>query len=158
MSNLTKHPSASTRLAASESTNESVDDVSSIFSSPGPPPLEETRPITPIIKRIASIRLPHDHSEKELAELAPLLEVDLDGNIMDSEPDLFNTLFPDDILPFPINEKLLNSLPSNLYDSKTNKWILKGANTEKVGKFLSENLDCTGRNSILNIHRLSATS
>ena len=135
MSNPAQHRSASP-LAANETTNESDDDVSSF----PPSPLNETRPRTPIVKRIASLRLPHDHSEKELAELAPLLEVDLEGNIMDSEPDLFTNLFPNSILPFQINEKLLNSLPSNLYNSKKYSWVLKGANTESVRKSLVRQL------------------
>lgn len=78
------------------------------------------------------------------------LAFDLDGNnIIDADPDLFKNLFPDLILPFQINEKLLNSLPSDLYSSTKYKWILNGAKTETVRKVLSEDLDCAGRNSIV---------
>lgn len=136
MSNLTQHPSAFISPVDNDSPT-SLD-----FS----PECEVTRPVTPIIKRIASLRLPHDHSEKELAELAPMLQFDLDGNIIDSVPDLFDVLFPDKILPFPINETLLNSL-STVYDRTTYKWKLENATTESVSKtFITEHLDC--RNSL----------
>jgi hypothetical protein len=137
MSNLTQHPSALSP----------ADDNSPTFFDDLPPECEETRPVTPVIKRIASIRLPHDHSEKELAELAPMLQFDLDGNIIDSVPDLFDVLFPDEILPFSVNVNLLNSLSPTLYDRKGYKWKLDNAKTESVSKsFITEHLDC--RNSL----------
>jgi hypothetical protein len=101
MSNLTQHPSA----LSSPATNE---DFSIILSSSHIIPSnaaseaseaselenEEFRPITPIVKQIASLRLPHDQSEKELDELAPMIKIDLDDNIIDSVTDLFNILLP----------------------------------------------------------------
>ena len=144
MSHLTRHPSA-----ANESANESVDDFSILSSEHSPDSLLENdeRPITPIIKRVASIRLPHDESEKELTELAPMLEINLTGNVLDNDTNIINVLFPDEILPFQIDEALLHSLPSTVYDSAEHKWVLRGARTESVSKFLLEHLNRTGTGS-----------
>jgi hypothetical protein len=153
MSNLTQHPSA----LSSPATNESAEDFSIILSSSHIIPSnaaseaseaselenEEFRPITPIVKLIASLRLPHDRSEKELAELAPMIKIDLDDNIIDSVTDLFNILFPDSVLPFGVTEQLLMSLPKRIYNSTDYKWNLTNANTESVSKvFTTEHLDC----------------
>jgi hypothetical protein len=136
MSNLTQHRNASRPIS---------DDDPSILGTVLSPENEEgeedeeSRSITPIIKRVASIRLPHDHSEKELAELAPMLEIDLRDNIVDAIPDLFDVLFPNEKLPFPINQELLNKLPSTLYNSESYLWNLDTARTESVSKnFITE--------------------
>lgn len=119
MSNITQHPSAAPSLI----------DI----------PKFEDRPTTPIVKRISSIRLPHDHSAKDLSELSPLLNFDLDGQIIDAVPDLLNTLFPDNILPFAVNRELLDSLSSSIYDAKTYRWKIGKEQTEKVSRsFITE--------------------
>jgi hypothetical protein len=128
MSFLTQHPSA----LSCPVPDTPVDDLGILSASPFcEATCEETRPITPIVKHISSLCLPHDQSEKELSELAPILNMDLDGNIIDSIPDIFEILFPDNILPFPIDEKLLSSL-SGLYSSTKYKWKLDHARTEHV--------------------------
>jgi hypothetical protein len=139
MSYLAQHPSA-----LSSPPPPIPNDQESILSSS--PDCAKTTPTTPIVKRIASLRLPHDQSEKELTELTPMLQIDLEGQIIDSVPDLFNVLFPDDAIPFKIDEVLLNSL-STFYDPTTYRWNLKNANTESVSKFfITEHLHC--RNSL----------
>jgi hypothetical protein len=142
MSYLAQHPSALS--SPPPPIPDAPDDEASILSSS--PNCKETRPTTPIIKRVASLRLPHDQSEKDLTELTPMLQFDLEGQIIDSVPDLFNVLFPDDAIPFQINEDLLNSL-STLYNPTTYRWKLANANTESVSKFfITEHLHC--RNSL----------
>ena len=143
MSNLTQHPSALFSLPPDNFPSSPSEESKEYEESQ----LINNGSTTLIVRRIASLRLPHDHSEKELAKLVPMLEIDLEGNIINSVPDLFNTLFPDVILPFPINKNLLHSLPSTLYDPKSYQWNLDNAKTESVSKiFILEHLD--HRNSL----------
>ena len=138
MSHIPGHPSASILPEGNIQTP-----LSSVY--------EENRPTTPFVKRIASLRLPNDQSRKEVSDLAPLLFLDLKGQIIDAVPDLIETIFPDNILPFLVDEALLNSLLS-VYDPHTYKWKLAEAKTETVStSFITEHCGThkTYRHSVL---------
>ena len=95
-----------------------------------------SQPTTPFIRCVAGLQLLHDQSEKNLAKLAPILQINLKGNTIVSIADLFKILFPDQDLPFPVDEELLNLIPSTLYNSRTYEWDLSDACTESVSKIL----------------------
>ena len=126
MSNLTQHPSLLISPDHNPNLNYSVSSLSCLSTEN-----EEERPSTPFVKRIVSIHLPHDQSPKELSELTPMLQLDLENQIMDGIPDLIKSVFPDNILPFHVDEALLNSL-STVYNPSTYKWKLSNAKTESV--------------------------
>ena len=63
--------------------------------------------------------------------LLPYYNSTLENQIIDSIPDLIKIVFPDNILPFHVDEALLNSL-STVYNPSTYKWKLSNAKTESV--------------------------
>lgn len=145
MSHLTQHPSAVIPLAnesINESTDKSVDGFLILNSQRSPPENGSgaERPITPIIKHIASLHLPHDESEKSLLNWRPYLKLTLLA-MFSTTNQIYSMSYsptsPDEILPFQINEDLLHSLPSTVYDSTKHKWVLKNVNTEYVSKIFS---------------------
>jgi hypothetical protein len=68
---------------------------------------------TPVAVRIASVRHSDDNLPWTVSSLNSILDLELDGAKVDNQP-LPPIIFPDDALPFPINEDLINRL-SNVY-------------------------------------------
>jgi hypothetical protein len=102
------------------------------------------RSATPIVKRISSFCLPNDDSLKDLKELGVMLQQDLDQNdddscFADGLVDLLheaNGIFPDSVLPFPVNGDLLGQLPSTVYDTNRRCWNLPESFTEEVRSYV----------------------
>jgi hypothetical protein len=100
----------------------------------------QVRSATPFSKRVSSNRLPDDDSLKDVEDLALMLQQDFDDLEVSStlEDDLVELLhkdygvFPDSVLPFPINRDLLQKLPPTVYNSSSRTWKMPSKFTEKV--------------------------
>jgi hypothetical protein len=98
----------------------------------------QARSATPFVKRVSSNRLPDDDSLKDVDDLTLMLQQDFDDLEVSSTNDLVELLhkdygvFPDSVLPFPINRDLLQKLPPTVYNSSSRIWKLPTTFTEKV--------------------------
>ena len=67
-----------------------------------------------------------------------MLKLDLDNDsscFSDSLSELLSAtkgVFPESVLPFPVNKQLLNQLPLTVYDASNFRWKLPSANTEQI--------------------------
>lgn len=130
MTNLTSHVSAKNR--------------NTVPMESSPISMDEFRPETPSVLRVAGVRLPHDQSAMDLNDLQELLDIDIQGSsdmFLDEVVDLLSTtkgIFPDSKLPLCPNKELLVKLKH--YDTQSEKWRFPGNFRSSKGSKLSEKI------------------
>lgn len=77
---------------------------------------------TPVAMRIASIRCSDDEPAWNVASLDSMLKLELSEAVINSQSSLPNIVFPDNLLPFKVDQTLLNKLTKN-YSSSSFHWI-----------------------------------
>ena len=77
---------------------------------------------TPVAMRIASICCSHDEPAWNVASLDSMLKLELSEAVINSQSSLPNIVFPDNLLPFKVDQTLLNKLTKN-YSSSSFHWI-----------------------------------
>jgi hypothetical protein len=136
MTHLTTHPS--TKSDCKPLSDEAMNTCPVSYLPDG----DSQTPGTPMVLRVGGIRLPHDQSPMDKADLEELLEVDIVGRsdtYLDNVTDLLTEkhgVFPDSKLPIAPTQNLLYRLQG--YDKCQQKWKLPDCSRTHQGKTQSE--------------------